>query len=142
MKTDLFSFFHQRPDIKFNKRVFVFIICLVISLCSWLQINLSKDHIESIPVRVDFVNLPKTRFGLTKISDTLLMEVETDGFTLLKYKMKEIFIDFRKLKKDENTGSFYFLPNNFTKTISRQIGDNIKVVRAVTDTIQLIPRLR
>ncbi len=142
MKTDLFSFFHHRPDIKFNKRVFVFIICLVISLCSWLQINLSKEHLNTVPVKVDFVNLPKTRFGITQITDTLLMEVEADGFALLKYEMKDVSIDFRKLKKDNNSGSFYFLPNNYTKMIGKQIGDNFKVVRSVTDTIQLIPRLR
>ena len=142
MNTDFFSFFHQRPDVKFNKRVFVFIVCLVISLCSWLQINLSKEHLHNVSVQIDFVNLPKTRFGITKITDTLLVEVEADGYALLKYKMKDVSIDFRKLKKDENSGSFYFLPNNYTKMIAKQMDDNFKVVRAVTDTIQLIPRLR
>lgn len=93
-------------------------------------------------MKIDFVNLPKNRFGTTSISDTLLVEVEADGYGLLKYEMKEVNIDFKKLKKDINSGSFYFLPNNYTKTISKPMGANFKVIRALADTVELKPRLR
>jgi hypothetical protein len=142
LRTDFFRFFHQRPDIKLNRKVLVFILCLIISSFTWLQINLSKEHVDNVPVKLDFINLPKTRFGTTSISDTLLMEVESNGYALLKYKMKDISIDFRKLKKDVSSGVFYFLPNNYTKTIAKQMGENFKVIRSITDTIQLTPRLR
>ncbi len=141
MKTDFFSFFNQRPDTKLNRKIFVFIVCLVISSFTWIQINLSKEHQHNVSVKVDFINLPKTRFGITDITDTLLIEVEANGYTLLKYEMKEVQVDFKKLKKDA-AGSFYFLPNNYIKTIAKQMDDNIKVIRALTDTIQLTPRLR
>ena len=140
LRTDFVHLFSQRPDVKLNKKVFVFILCLVISSFSWIQINLSKQQLENIPVRVDFVNLPKARFGATAFTDTLLIEVEADGYALLKYKMKGVQIDFRKLKRDPGTGVFYFLPNNYIKTISKQLDDNMKIVRAVTDTVVLNPR--
>ncbi|MBI4945469.1 MAG: hypothetical protein HY840_03605 [Bacteroidetes bacterium] len=136
MKTDLFRFLQHRSEIKLNRKVFVFIVCLVISFFSWLQINLSKNHVDTIPVKIDFVNLPKARFGVSKISDTLLVEVEANGYGLLKYKIKDISIDFKKLKRDDNSGSYYFLPNNFTKTIAKHMGENFKVLRAITDTLQ------
>lgn len=120
----------------------MFILCLIISFFTWLQLNLSKEHIDNVPVKVDFVNLPKSRFGVSRISDTLLVEVEADGYGLLQYEMKEVSIDFRKLKKDINSGSFYFLPNNYTKSIGKQMGDNFKVIRSVADTVELQPRLR
>ncbi len=142
LKTDFLKVFYQRPDVKFNRKIFVFIVCLVISFFTWLQINLSKEHTENIPVKFDFVNLPKSRFGVARISDTLLMEVEADGFGLLKYEMKEVSVDFRKLKKDINSGAFYFLPNSYTKTVGKQLGDNFKVIRALADTVQIKPRLR
>lgn len=97
---------------------------------------------ENLPLKIDFVNLPKTRFGTNKISDTLLVEVEADGYGLLKYEMKEVSIDFRKLKRDNHSGVFYFLPNSYTKTIAKQMGENFKVLRVITDTIQLNPSLR
>ena len=136
------SFLQQRSDVKLNRKVVVFIICLVISALSWVQINLSKEQVSTVSVVIDFVNLPKTRFGVASVSDTLQMEVEANGYALLKYKMKEVQVDFKKLKKDVNTGSFYFLPNNYVKAISKQMGDNLKLLRAVVDTIQLNPRLR
>ena len=140
LRTDFVHLFSQRPDVKLNKKVFVFILCLVISSFSWIQINLSKQQLENIPVRVDFVNLPKARFGATAFTDTLLIEVEADGYAFLKYEMKAVQIDFRKLKRDPGTGTFYFLPNNYIKTISKQLDDNMKIVRAVTDTVVLNPR--
>ena len=97
---------------------------------------------DNLPVKIEFVNLPKTRFGTSKISDTLFVEVEADGYGLLKYKMKDVPIDFRKLKRDNNSGAYYFLPNNFTKTIAKQMGENFKVLRSNTDTLQLNPTLR
>lgn len=93
-------------------------------------------------MKMEFVNLPKTRFGTTKISDTLFVEVEADGYGLLKYKMKDISIDFKKLKRDDISGAYYFLPNNFTKTIAKQMGENFKVLRSITDTLQLNSTLR
>jgi len=142
LRTDLFKFWQQRSEIKLNRKVFVFIVCLVISFLSWLQINLSKVYTESVPVKIDFVNLPKTKFGTTKISDTLLVEVEADGFSLMKYEQREVAIEFRKLKRDNFSGAFYFQPNNFTKTIGKQIGENFKVIKAIVDTMQLNPTLR
>lgn len=142
MKSDILKYFNQRPDVKLNRKVFVFLLCLIISFFTWLQLNLSKEHVDTVPVKVDFVNLPKSRFGFTKISDTLLVEVEADGYGLLKYEMKEVSFDFKRLKKDISTGSYYFLPNNYTKSIAKQIGDNFKVIRSLADTVQLKPRLR
>lgn len=89
-------------------------------------------------MRIDFINLPKAKFGKTKISDTLMMEVEANGYGLLKYEIKDVAFDFRKLKKD-NGGSYYFLPNNYTKTIAKQMGENFKVLRAITDTFEINP---
>jgi hypothetical protein len=142
LKTDIFRFFHQRPDIKFNKKVFVFILSLIISCFTWLQINLSKVYTDTVPIKIDFINIPKLRFGITKITDTLLVEVEADGYALLKYKPKDVQMDFKRLKKDVNTGFFYFLPNNNVKSISRQMDGNFKVIRVLADTLQLNTRLR
>ena len=103
---------------------------------------ISKNHVENLPVKIDFVNLPKTKFGTTKISDTLMMEVEADGYGLLKYEMKDIAFDFKKLKKDNNSSAYYFLPNTFTKTIAKQMGENFKVIRSITDSLQLNSILR
>ena len=142
MKTDLFKFLHHRPEIRFNRKVVVFIVCLFIACFSWLQINLSESYIENIPLKVDFINLPKTRFGTLKISDTLLVEVEADGYSFLKYEMKTISVDFKKLRKDKNFESYYFIPGSYSKTIAKHLGDNFKVLRTVIDTLQLNPTLK
>ncbi len=131
-----------RSDIKLNKKVFVFLICLLISFFIWLQINLSKQQSENLPVNLIFTNLPKTRFGSAKLSDKIFLEVEARGYDLLNYKMKDILIDFRKLKKARNPELYLFIPNAYIKNIGKQLGTNFKVIKALTDTIQLNPPLQ
>lgn len=104
-----------------------------------MQLNLSKEHTDILPVRINYVNLPQKKFGTTILLDTLLVEVESNGWGLWKYEMKDIPIDFKKLKHDES-GVYYFLPNNFAKTIAKQMGENFKVLRATIDTVQINPR--
>ncbi len=137
MKTDFLQFWNHRSELKLNKKVFVFTVCLLISFFSWLQINLSRKQVENLPVKIQFTNLPKARFGTAKLSDTLYVEVEADGYDLLKYEMHEVQIEFRKLKRDRNPEVYYFLPNSYLKTIGRQMGENFKLLRSLTDTIQL-----
>lgn len=135
MKTDLFTFWKHRSEVKFNKKVFVFIFCLFISFFFWLQINLSKKQIETLPIKIQFINLPKTLYGKIKSSDVLYVEVEADGYDLLKYKTTEMLVDFRKLKKDKYSDSYYYVPN--VKTISKQLGSGFKLIRTVTDTMHI-----
>lgn len=136
------KFFIPRQEARLNKKIFVFIICLLVSFFGWLQINLSKKQSETVPVEIEFSHLPKTRFGVSSITDTLLVELEADGYDLMKYEMKKVEIDFRWLKKAKNPEAYFFLPNYYTKEISRQIGESYKVLRSLTDTIQLKPSLR
>ncbi len=93
-------------------------------------------------MKIEFTNLPKTKFATAKLSDILYVEVEADGYDLLKYEMKEVAIDFRKLKRDRKPESYYFLPNSYLKTIEKQLGENFQVLRVLTDTVRLNPPLR
>lgn len=131
-----------REPIRLNKRVLVFIVCLCISFFSWLQINLSRKQLDTIPVRLEFNQLPKSRFGHAVFYDTLQVEVEADGYDLMKYEMQEVKIEYKRLKKNRQPEYYYYLPNNYLKQINRQLGDEFKVVRSLTDTVQLIPSLR
>ncbi len=142
MNTDLFRFLQERSEVRLNRKIFVFAVCLLISFIAWLQLNLSKKQVENLPVRIQYSHLPKTRFGSDKITDTLYVEVEADGYDLLKYEMVEVQIDFRKLKKGRNPEAYYFLPNSHVKSIAKQLGENFTVIRSLTDTVQLNPSLR
>lgn len=135
MKTGLFTFLKHRSDVKFNKKVFVFIFCLLISFFFWLQINLSKKQIETLPVKIQFINLPKTLFGKIKSTEVLYIEVEADGYDLLKYETTEMLVDFRKLKKEKASDGYYYIPN--IKAISKQLGPGFKLIRTVTDTMHI-----
>ncbi len=140
LKSEILQFFSQRSDVKFNRKVFVFLVCLVISFFSWLQINLSKSQTDNIIVKVDFLHAPKSKFGKNIVSDSLILEVEANGYELLRYKTKEVEVEFNSLKRDRESGNYLFLPNNYIKTIGKQMGENYKILRSVSDTIFLIPK--
>ena len=100
-----------------------------------------SKQIENLPVTIQFTNLPKAKFGTAPMSETIYVEVEADGYDLLNYEMKNVKINFNKLKRARHQNAYYFLPGAFMNTISRQLGENFLLHKSLTDTVRLIPSL-
>lgn len=139
MRAKLLKTLRHRSETYFNRKFVVIAVCFLIACIAWLQINLSRQYIETIPLKVNFINLPSTVFGDLRFSDTLMVEVEATGFSLMKYKMRTISVDYKKLKKEKHQDIYYFIPAAYPKLISRNVGENFKVLRTSIDTLQLIP---
>lgn len=129
----------QRPTptktgkLKLNRQVFVFSVCLVISFFIWLQFNLSKINHDVVPV---YVELEKPIIPLKSnncLVDTLYLEVEADGFSLIQYEPLTMTLDASRARKQGEL--YYLLPAKHQKTINKQMGDEFQLVRIVTDTL-------
>lgn len=137
MQTELLKLLRRplKREIKLNKKVFVFFICFLLSFFLWFQINLSKQHTDSLPLVVEFTGLPKYKFVTAVIRDTLYAEVEANGFALLNYDELKANFEFKKLKRDKKSDDYYFLPNTHLKTFSKLFGDDFKVLKIIPDTV-------
>lgn len=89
MKTDsAYRGEHGRKfvDARLRYQFFVFITCLIASICFWLLIKMSNEYTLTYKIPVKFINVPNTRM-LTEISDSSIqIALKAQGFKLLRLR--------------------------------------------------------
>lgn len=80
--------FRQR-DAKYRQQLWVFLVCLLISVFVWFSIKMSNEYTTVLPVSVNFSNLPANK-SLTEATDTIInIEITERGSELLRLKYFE-----------------------------------------------------
>jgi len=74
-----------------DKRVVIFLVCLLIATVLWFLNALSKDYSTSIYYPVKYVDTPKNLFLANVPPKNLELKVQAHGFTLLRHKLNLSF---------------------------------------------------
>lgn len=136
------SFFQRltgNSELKLNRKLGIYIICLLLSCLLWLLITLSERYDTDIVFPVHYNNIPKSKVVTNRLPATITATVNAVGFNLLWYKLRghgdSITMEIPASKLREHNGKYYTLTNNRLEKISAQLGDKIKVMRIMPDTI-------
>lgn len=126
-----------------NKRVAVFLICLLISTVLWFLNALSKNYHTVITYPVRFVNPPQNRFLSGNPTGTLQLSVEGKGFVLLKHKLltfSPVALDITEMiKNNAPVAGIYNIPaQNLRNTIADQIGTDLSLSFIRPEWIEII----
>ncbi len=128
---------------RFNRRSYIFLVCLVISTSIWFLIALSKNYTTIISFPVKYINLPEDQVVVNQLTDRVSLEVTSHGFSLLSYKLfqsnKTIMIDastFRQRRSGE-VAKTYITTRTLFDRISLQLGNETKVSQILPDTIYI-----
>ncbi len=129
--------------IRNNNRIIVFLICLAIATTLWFLNALSKDYSAEIPYPVKFVNSPANRFMAEKTPTKLDLEIDGQGFTLLRFKilpLSPIKIDVDDVTKnlDSNSGTYKITSNNLIPQITQQLHSEIKITKIYPDVLTIV----
>lgn len=81
--TDIFRLEQIRND----RRIIVFMICLLIATALWFLNALSKDYTTTISYSVKYTNPPQNVFLASNPPSQLDLKVNAHGFTLLRHKL-------------------------------------------------------
>jgi YbbR domain-containing protein len=126
-------------ELKLNRKLGIYIICLLLSCLLWMLITLSERYDTDIIFPVSYSNIPKSKVVINRLPETITATVNAVGFNLLWYKLKghgdSITMEIPASKLREHNGNYYTLTNNRLEKISAQLGDKIKVLRISPDTI-------
>jgi len=91
----------EPKDEHFRSRIYVFLVCLVISVFLWLLIGLSKNYYGTVEYPIVYKNMPNGLVLTDKPDSILTFRVTSGGFQLaiLKYltRKRPIEIDLRNL---------------------------------------------
>ena len=129
--TNLLDFF-KLGKIRNNSRIVVFLICLSIATTLWFLNALSKNYSTTVSYPVKFTNPPANRFLAEKPPEKLELEINGQGFALLRDKIfsfAPIKLDIEDITKDmdSSSGIYKVTSRNLISKITDQLNDEIKI---------------
>ena len=130
MKSDFFEFIgsaRQRRSDKFRNQLYIFLVCLVLSVFIWALVRLSKDYYYSIEYSLNYTQIPGS-LKLTGTSDsTLNLKIKVQGFEFFSEQFiikqdREFDVSLRNVRLRNNGDHLwgYLLTNRIGKEIISQ----------------------
>lgn len=127
------SGFFKTENLKNDKRIIVFLICLFIATALWFLNALSKNYTTTVSYPVKFVNPPKNQFLANHPPENFELKVEAYGFTLLRHKLSlsfsPIVLNLTNITRnlESNAGNYSINSKNLVRKISDQISNEITI---------------
>ena len=126
-----------------NKRIVVFLVCLIIATTLWFLNALSKDYSTTISYPVKFFNPPENRFLADKTPAKLELEVDGQGFTLLRFKLLSfapIKLDIEDITKNmaANTGTYNVTSRNLVANIEDQLNNELSITNIKPEVLVIV----
>lgn len=137
------SKYTDREKIKINKKFFIYLFFLLLSVLFWYLNALSKDYVTTVDYPVRYIRFPQGKTVASKLPETLSLRVRGFGYNLLKIKYFEqirpisLPIDHFGLKIAQKGNQYlYYLPTVYAKeTVSNQLGADLQLVGITPDTL-------
>lgn len=77
----------RRRGLKFRNQLYVFLICLAVSVFLWILVRLSKDYNYTVGYKLDYVHMPYG-FRLVDASDSVLnIALKVQGYDFFSERM-------------------------------------------------------
>lgn len=127
-----------RPDkIRLNKRVYMFLFFLSISIILWLLIKLRYEYVSTITYKVSISELPDNKVVVEPDSLSATVKIKALGYNLLRYKL---FKYYKPLVATADgfvsiNGKNYILLSRQLDRFSLQLGADLTLLDVNPDTL-------
>ena len=126
-----------------NKRIIVFLVCLMIATSLWFLNALGKDYTATVSYPVKYINPPANQFMADKTPVKLDLTIYGQGFTLLRFKLlsfSPIILDIAEITKNQksNSGAYKVLSKNLINEISEQFNNEIKISEVNPEILDIV----
>lgn len=137
--------FTDREKVKFNRQLLIYLFFLLVSICFWYLIALSKDYTTTINYSVHYTNFPKGKVLIADLPDKINLKVRGFGFNLLKYKLVGLYqplnisiSNYRiDLLRKENKYTYFLLTRYTKEVIASQLSSDIQLLDVKPDTLYI-----
>lgn len=128
----------------FNRKVYVVLICFLISTIFWLLLALSNDYSTSLTFPVRYHNLPGKKVLMNELPEQVTVQIRTSGFRIMAFhfasRQKPIDVDVAG-KLQGGLGNlrdvFSFPTKSFTSDFNRQLGSDVSITGFLPDSIYI-----
>jgi YbbR domain-containing protein len=123
--------------LKNDKRIVVYLVCLLIATVLWFLNALSQDYSTTISYPVKYINPPNKQFLANEPPSKLELKVDAHGFTLLRHKLSlsfsPIVLNLTNITRNIESGSGTYSIR--TNTLVRRISDQVSSEITITDVL-------
>lgn len=108
---NIISKYSKKNRIQNQKKVFIFSICLFISVFIWLTKKYSKDYIITLPFKVSYDNIPFNKILINNPDSSVHITFKSQGYKLLYYQLinknkNELKINIAEKLKLKNSNNY------------------------------------
>lgn len=126
-----------------NRKLYVFLFCLGLSIFFWLLNALSKNFTTEAVFNVSYINQPVNEVVLNELPAQLKIKIKGLGFDLMAYKLRlrksNVNIDLSRLKGfNKGVQSNTLASSSFSSYISNQLGEQIEIKEIYPDSIYFL----
>ncbi|MFP4023186.1 MAG: CdaR family protein [Thiohalospira sp.] len=135
--------FFARRNLKSDKRVFVFLIFVLISTIFWFLNQLEQEYETEVSLPVRYNNFPNDKILVNDLPKFFSIRVKAHGYKLLEYKISNKFLPFvidvnsitMRLYSRQDYVKFYSLTKNISDKIEQQLSSELQIVSIQPDTL-------
>ncbi len=126
-----------------NGRLLIYFFFLVLSVIFWFLSALNKEYNTDLYYPVRFIRFPEGKALINDVPERLLLNVKSQGYTLLKYKLKArlspIVFDVNSFSLNTVPGKsasyVYILTEFAVEKIQQQMTSEIEILSISPDTL-------
>jgi len=126
-----------------NRRIIVFLVCLIIATSLWFLNALGKNYTTTVSYPVKYINPPANQFMADKTPVKLDLTINGQGFTLLRFKLlsfSPVILDIEEITKNQNSNSgvYKVLSKNLINEISEQFSNEIRISEVNPEILDIV----
>jgi hypothetical protein len=145
LKRDIIEFIGnaRRPKgERFRHQLYIFLVCLGISIFIWLLVRLSKDYIYTVSYQLNYNYIPDN-LKLTGISDSIItLNIKVQGFDFFSeeyFRSKKRYLDINlrdaRLHFTDNRQAGYIIATSISRQIATQTNFPLEIYSISPDTL-------
>jgi len=127
---------------KFRNQLYIFLMCLLVSLFLWVLVKLSREYYYTIDYRINFTHIPPA-FMLVSASDSILIvnlrvqgtDFFTDKFLRRKTRTYDLDLSAIKVKQKGSEYNGFLLTDPIGYEISSQSRFQNSLLSTTPDTL-------
>jgi hypothetical protein len=127
-----------------RETLLILFLCLLVATVLWFINALSKDYITDIAYPVEYVDLPRNKFITNNPPDQFNLRINTQGFTLVKYKLikfiKPLLLHVEDIVSDSEPsakGSYVIATKNLSAKVSSQLSMDVELLEITPGVLTL-----
>lgn len=132
-------------EVQSDNNTLVLVICLLASTMFWFLKALNDDYRTDIEFPIEFVNVPDNCQIYGDIPEQILVTVQDDGFTIMRYKFSYVFSSLKYdvskyFKKNQSVladGVIEITPAALRKTIEGELISNSSFIGVYPESISI-----